>query len=72
MNTAEPSTLLTASGDAHAKGVGGTRPFATYQTGVTLRNGNFSRHLFWYGKTYDCAKAQGLCPPGDMLSRKRW
>ena len=61
MNTAEPRSLLTASGDAHAK--------AWVERGRSLhikrespKNVNFSRHLFWYGKTYDCAKTWALTP----------
>ena len=75
MNTAEPRSLLTASGDAHAK--------AWVERGRSLhikrespKNVNFSRHLFWYGKTCDCAKAWALTPwlraaPARVGERKR-
>ena len=68
MNTAEPRSLLTASGDAHAKGVGGTRPFATYQAGVTLRTVLLATYFLVRQKPIDCTLRRSLAQTGKTFS----
>ena len=62
MNTAEPRSLLSASGDAHARGVGGTRPFAAYQTGVTLRTETSRDICFGTAKHTTVQRPRGCVP----------